>query len=117
MIPKYLFDDIGGFNDDFFMYFEETYLCYQVKLKGYKIVCNPLSSIIHLESKSIQYKKYKDELYYCSRKKYLIKRYGYAYFIICNVIHFFTCLSRIPIFIFKKQSLKMWMYRIKLLFI
>ena len=116
MISKNLFEKIGGFNPDFFMYFEETYLCYQVQLKGLQIVCNPFSKIIHLESQSFVYKKYKDELYYSSRKQYLLKRYGKMYFVICNLIHLITCLSRVPIFLFQKHSLEMWLYRIKLLF-
>lgn len=44
---KSVFDSIGGFDEDFFLYYEETEICYRLKKLGYKIVWNPNTSIIH----------------------------------------------------------------------
>ncbi len=49
MLKKSLYDEIGGFDPDFFMYGEETELMWRITQKGYRVVCVPQSRIIHLE--------------------------------------------------------------------
>lgn len=44
---KSIFDSINGFDNDFFLYYEETELCFRLKRKGYRIIWNPNTSIIH----------------------------------------------------------------------
>jgi GT2 family glycosyltransferase len=44
---KSIFDAIGGFDEDFFLYYEETEICFRLTRLGYKIVWNPDTSIIH----------------------------------------------------------------------
>jgi GT2 family glycosyltransferase len=44
---KSIFEEIGGFDEDFFLYYEETEICYRLNKLGYKIVWNPDTSIIH----------------------------------------------------------------------
>lgn len=44
---KSVFDSISGFDEDFFLYYEETEICFRLKKLGYKIVWNPNTSIIH----------------------------------------------------------------------
>lgn len=117
MINKRLFNDIGGYNKDFFMYFEETYLCYEVKSLGYRVVNLPQSLIIHLEGKSFNLNKRREDLYYSSRKLYLIKRYNRLYYYVCNIIHFITCLSKLLISFNDRSKFFLWSYRMKLLFI
>ena len=115
MISKELFNKIGGFDKDFFMYFEETYLCYQVKKRGYKIVNIPEAKIIHLESQCFSFRKEKENLYYQGRSIYLKKRFNIIYYVICNIIHCLTCISRILIFSLNKNKRNMWLYRLKVL--
>lgn len=52
MIRKDVFDEVGGFDQNYFMYFEETDLCYQVKRKGYRIEALPDHQIIHFGGQS-----------------------------------------------------------------
>lgn len=52
MMPMSVVDATGGFSDDFFMYYEETDLCWRVKKLGYGIKCVPTARIIHLEGGS-----------------------------------------------------------------
>lgn len=52
MIKKEVLDFIGPFSPDFFMYYEETDLCYRIKKEGWKIYSVPSAKINHLESKS-----------------------------------------------------------------
>jgi len=49
MLSKKLYDSIGGFDPEFFMYAEEEELSWRVHEKGYKIVSVPDAKIIHLD--------------------------------------------------------------------
>lgn len=42
-----LFKEIGGFDNDYFCYFEETDLCWRTWLMGYSVVFAPLSIVYH----------------------------------------------------------------------
>ncbi|MCA2734318.1 MAG: glycosyltransferase family 2 protein [Pseudanabaena sp. M135S2SP2A07QC] len=53
-IRKDLFDLLGGFDERFFMYFEESDLCKRVRDKGYKVLYTPHISIIHLRGHSVK---------------------------------------------------------------
>jgi len=44
---KTIFDTIEGFDEDFFLYYEETEICFRLNKFGYKIIWNPETSIIH----------------------------------------------------------------------
>lgn len=47
VIHKSIFEEIGGFDERFFLYFEESDLCRRVKQKGYTIYMLPHASIVH----------------------------------------------------------------------
>lgn len=83
MIKKDLFDEVGGFDKDFFMYFEETYLCHSVKSLGYKIMNIPDAHIVHLEGSSFKLKTSREDLFHTSQKLFLKKTHrsvSYYYF-------------------------------------
>jgi len=48
MMRRDVFEQIGGFDENFFMYFEDKDICKRVKELGYKVVYYPKTSIIHL---------------------------------------------------------------------
>lgn len=52
MVKRNVVQNVGAFSPDFFMYFEETDLCYRIKRKGYKIMNVPQAKIIHFEGGS-----------------------------------------------------------------
>jgi len=52
LIRKKIFDQVGGFDERFFMYGEDLDLSYQVKKLGYKIIFYPLSRVLHLKYQS-----------------------------------------------------------------
>lgn len=86
MIRKNLFNEVKGFSPQFFMYFEETDLCYRVKKQGYLICSCPQAQIIHLEggsmsviSKDFNYRK--SELMYTSRKIFIQNHHNKLYFL------------------------------------
>lgn len=51
-IPKFVFNKVGGFDSDYFMYGEEVELEYRIKQAGYKQIVIPEPLLIHLEGNS-----------------------------------------------------------------
>ena len=99
MIKRSVLDECGSFDSDFFMYFEETELCYRIKKAGYKIMSVPSSEIIHLTGKSYtKNTKIPSPMYLESKHIYInkttkgIKRYIY---------NFVACLKEISYKLFK----------------
>lgn len=57
---KSVLDQVGVFDEDFFMYGEDIDLCYRIKQAGYRIVYNPeLGNVIHYRGQSSKYRKFK----------------------------------------------------------
>jgi len=48
LVPKKVFDEVGVFDEDFFMYFEDTDLCHRIHNAKYKIVYLATSEVLHL---------------------------------------------------------------------
>jgi GT2 family glycosyltransferase len=55
-MPLALFQELGGFDESFFMYGEDLDLCWRVKEKGYMVWYDPQTQIIHFKGKSSEKK-------------------------------------------------------------
>lgn len=53
LMRRSLFEKVGGFDESFFMYFEESDLCKRVRDLGYQILYTPEVSLIHLGGYSV----------------------------------------------------------------
>lgn len=51
-MKREIFEKVGGFDEDYFMYGEDIDLCYRIKKNGYKIYYYPETSIIHYKGES-----------------------------------------------------------------
>jgi GT2 family glycosyltransferase/glycosyltransferase involved in cell wall biosynthesis len=50
LVRKSLWDEIGGFDEQFApAYYEDTDLAFEIRKRGFKVIYQPLSSIVHLE--------------------------------------------------------------------
>ncbi len=114
LIKKTTFEYINGFDKDFFMYFEETYLCHCVSKLKMNIINIPQAKIIHLEGKSIQLKEKRETLYYNGRSTFLKKCYSPFYVEICNIIARTNCRINIKYFKLKnrKELVDIWSFRL-----
>ncbi len=52
LMPKAVFDEVGGFDEGFVLAFNDVDLCLQVLTKGYRVVWTPDAELYHLESKT-----------------------------------------------------------------
>lgn len=101
MVPKRILDAFGAFDPVFFMYYEETDLCFRIRKAGYKIVIVPDAKIIHYEGGTLggQVKLFNPtrvKMMYRSRRIFIKKNYttfkGYC---INSLFTFFLRLRRI----------------------
>lgn len=76
MIPKKIFDKFGGFDENFFLYFEENDISKRIRKLGYKIFINSSSRVVHKVAQSTKYLSNRKNIYEKSRFYYLKKHFG-----------------------------------------
>ena len=98
MIKKELFNILGGFDRDFFMYYEELELCFRINKVGFQMYNIPCSHIQHLEGKSISndYKKIRSKYY--ARMLYLSKTQTKVKLLLINHIYRLSSIMRLMVF-------------------
>lgn len=117
MIRASILNEIGGFDPDFFMYYEESELQYRIKNKGYKIYAVPYAEIIHLEGKSFEFNIKREKASLISRSLYYKKTRSCMKYRLLNKTYFsYTYIAKIIAILFGMKSYKNKLsQRIKLL--
>lgn len=77
LIRRDIFESVGGFDEKFFLYFEENDLCRRIKNYGGKIFYYPEAEIIHFGGKSTVDLGEADKYFRQSRSYFLRKSYGW----------------------------------------
>lgn len=98
MISKQAFEELNGFDENFFMYYEETDLLFRLRQKKYQTFIVPESKIIHLEGASETIKETRINWTYESKEKYYLKNKSKFSLVISNTIFYLTVLQRLLIF-------------------
>lgn len=75
-IRKDIFDYLGGFDENFFMYFEDIDLCRRAKKQGHRIVYLPHFQVFHHGGQSYDDRKTQKKHYYSSQEYYFKKHCG-----------------------------------------
>ncbi|WP_425045860.1 glycosyltransferase family 2 protein [Primorskyibacter sp. S87] len=81
MIRRAMIDEIGGFDETFFLYFEETDLCLRAARAGWEVYYLPDSSVAHIGSASTGMKSWDrtPPYWFDSRLHYFRKNHGSLY--------------------------------------
>ncbi len=98
-MPSRLFEEIGYFDEKFFLYWEETDLCFRAKNKNWKMVYCPEAKIMHKEGGTTNKVKYLPLYYYTRNCLYFYKKnnikglsfmlvFGYLFKVIKRIIKF-----------------------------
>ena len=111
MISKELFIQLNGFDDSFFMYYEDTELNHRVKKNGYLIYNIPAAQIIHLEGKSLKTNEKKIKMIFESRKKFYRKIHAKSYCQIINKIFAIKIFSRLFVYTVLKNKERINYYK------
>lgn len=115
MIRNSILSTIGGFDERFFMYCEETELCHRIRKAGYHIMSVPNARIIHLEGASFSKdKKIKRiKMNRDSTKLYCLIHYNKLYTNLVDLVWKTTILSRIAIYSLTRSPKKDFWIAIK----
>jgi N-acetylglucosaminyl-diphospho-decaprenol L-rhamnosyltransferase len=89
MVRRSIFQNIGGFDEEFFLYWEDVDLCRRVHLAGYTVYIDPRARVVHVRGLSSVDQMKKTALYDASATRYFQKYYP---LILC---HLQTTLRRI----------------------
>ena len=78
MMRASAFVDIGGFDENFFLYFEEVDLCRRAREQGWGVVYEPRVRIVHLEGQTtgVEDSQPRPRYWYESRRRYFVKHFG-----------------------------------------
>jgi GT2 family glycosyltransferase len=78
LVSRAAYTAIHGFDEQFFMYFEDDDLCKRLQQQGGTVGVFTKSRLIHLQGRSISVSTQRKQLYYISQDYYWQKHYGTA---------------------------------------
>lgn len=112
MVRRQLLEQLGGMSEDFFLFYEETELCYRISKAGYDIVSVPEAKIIHLEGSTIDKLRLRQKYMMRSRDIYLRKCCAPVERYMANCILWLSSIIRTLFFTLtgNKQKKEFWKY-------
>lgn len=90
LIRKELFEQINGFDENYFLYFEDVDLCKRTILSGFYCYYEPSVKIKHFGGKSMPSNNFQKSFYYESQDYYFKKHFG---IILSQIMKFFRKLT------------------------
>ncbi len=91
MVKADVFEQLGGFDPAYFLYFEEVDLFYRARQNGFSCWFNPHSSVYHFAGGSTgissqrKSAKRRPQYWFDSRRYFYCKNYGRLYFALCDL--------------------------------
>jgi N-acetylglucosaminyl-diphospho-decaprenol L-rhamnosyltransferase len=108
MLRKDVLDQVGHFDEDYFIYSEEVDMCYRIQRAGWQLYWVPEAKVVHYSGQSTrQVSKEMFLFLYYSKIKYFRKHYGSSAAQIYILILMMASLSRIllvPFVLFEKSA-------------
>lgn len=86
-LSKKLFLSLGGFDADYFLYFEDVDLCLRAKKEGAFILCDPRFSLEHSGGKSFSSREAQKSLYYKAQDIYFQKHRSKGELFLLRLFH------------------------------
>jgi N-acetylglucosaminyl-diphospho-decaprenol L-rhamnosyltransferase len=99
VVRREAFLQVGGFDESFFLYFEETDLCDRLWARGWVVLSATDVPAIHLGGQSTAAERYR-KTFREARRHYLVKRIGYVRWVLLELLF-------VPSFLFAGLSLIM----------
>jgi hypothetical protein len=124
LMKKSTFIDLGGFDENFFFYHEDTDLCYRLAKSGGQTIYFPQYSLIHIgggTANSIKWFQLKNKV--IARHKFFYKNYSFLYYLVVFSIEFSGNLIRAIIYFilglltFNREKMELAYYYFRTLFL
>lgn len=99
LIKKHIFEEAGGFDSDYFMYSEDTDLCYRLYRKGFRNHYYPGYCVEHADGGIASRDMARREVeVWKSRRMYFIKNHSKLHVSIFSLFYFLGIINRIIVF-------------------
>jgi GT2 family glycosyltransferase len=122
IVRKKLLDDLGGFDEQFFFFLEETDLCVRARERGARVVFLPHIKVVHLQGRTVRKNWVQGRMQYnISLYKFIRKHHTGKYYRIFQGIRlaksFFVPLglSAIPFLLLHRKTRRTYIYYLSLL--
>lgn len=86
VVDRELFTRLGGFDEDFFLYWEDVDICKRVREAGYTIWLHPQARSVHARGASQEDAKAKTRLYDTSADRYYKKHYPISIWLLQRIL-------------------------------
>lgn len=81
LMPRIVFEEINGFDQDYFLYVEDVDLCKRIRKKNYRVIFIPSLSYIHF----VGFNKSKNRFLIDGYRIFIAKHYSGYYRLFCNL--------------------------------
>jgi len=122
VVRRKLLHDLGGFDERFFFFLEETDLCVRAREIGARVVFLPHVKVVHLQGKTVRRQWIKGRIQYnISLYKFIRKHHAALYYSIFQGVRFAKSfivplvLSIIPFLLLHRRTRRTYIYYLKLL--
>jgi hypothetical protein len=122
VVRRKLLHDLGGFDERFFFFLEETDLCVRASEIGARVVFLPPVKVVHLQGKTVRRQWIKGRIQYnISLYKFIRKHHASLYYSIFQGVRFAKSLivplvlSMLPFLLLHRRTRRTYIYYLKLL--
>lgn len=92
-VSRKIFDELNGFDERFFLYYEDVDIQYRAKLLGYKNYCLPDLRLVHYEKGSVKNERGDDVYHFYMYKSKMMYYYLHFSFFKRNVLRIFLLIG------------------------
>ena len=82
MMKREVYEKIGGFDEQFFMYGEDLDLCYRIQKNGYKVYYYPGTQIIHYKGESTKRSGLDETKYFYDAMNLFVKKHFSSFYLV-----------------------------------
>jgi GT2 family glycosyltransferase len=82
MMKREVYEKVGGFDEQFFMYGEDLDLCYRIQKNGYKVYYYPGTQIIHYKGESTKRSSLDETKYFYNAMHLFVKKHFSTFYLV-----------------------------------
>ena len=108
MVEKKALEEVGLFDNNFFLYFEDIDLCYRLRKKKYKLIFTPLVMVYHKGGGSSAADSLKNRFFYRQSQLYFYRKHNSkrSLFLLKTYLSFTFFLSYLKSLLFREKKVK-----------